>query len=124
MYEGFLDGQLAELHLTRADLATWRPTGRVDVTPLPRRRTSPGTGPRPATPRTRRATGEPGPDHIATVLDAAASGSLSNEQIRTLTGLDTAGARVLAQHLITRGELTSTGQKRGTRYHLPQESTR
>ncbi|MGH3812410.1 MAG: BREX-2 system adenine-specific DNA-methyltransferase PglX [Pseudonocardiaceae bacterium] len=41
MYEGFLDAQLAELHLTRADLATWRPTGRVDVTPIPRKRGNP-----------------------------------------------------------------------------------
>ncbi|MGH3796983.1 MAG: hypothetical protein ACRDSP_19085 [Pseudonocardiaceae bacterium] len=58
------------------------------------------------------------------MLDAAASGPLSNEQIRTLTGLDTPGARALAQHLVTRGELTTTGQKRGTLYHLPLATTR
>jgi hypothetical protein len=122
MYQGFLDTQLPELHLPHADLAAWRPTGRVDITPIPRRRGSPS--PRPATHRTRRAATEPDPEHVATVLDATASGPLSNEQIRTLTGLDTAGARALAQHLIARGDLTSTGQKRGTRYHLLPESTR
>ncbi len=122
LYQGFLDAQLAELHLTRADLAAWRPTGRVDVTPLPRKAGNRTT--KPATPQSRRTSTEPDPEHIAAVLDAAASGPLSNEQIRTLTGLDTPGARTLAQHLITRGELVTTGQKRGTRYHLPTESTR
>jgi hypothetical protein len=43
---------------------------------------------------------------------------LSSEQIRTLTGLAAADARALTKHLIARGELVTTGQKRGTRYHL------
>jgi Fic family protein len=54
------------------------------------------------------------------VLDAAASGPLSNEDIRALTGLDTAGARAVAKHLVARGELVTTGQKRGTRYQLAE----
>jgi hypothetical protein len=122
LYQGFLDAQLAELDLTRTDLATWRPTGRVDVTPLPRKptsRTTPAAAPRP-----RRAATEPDPGHVTAVLDAAASGPLSSEQIRTLTGLDATGARALTKHLIVCGELVTTGQKRGTRYHLPTGATR
>jgi DNA-binding IclR family transcriptional regulator len=53
------------------------------------------------------------------VLDAAASGPLSNEQIRALTGLDTTGARKLLKHLVGRGDLVQTGQRRGARYQLP-----
>ncbi len=119
LYEGFLDAQLGELDLSRADLATWRPQGRVDVTPLPRKSTGRGTR-SPATPaRARRGSAEPDREHVAAVLDAAASGPLSNEQIRALTGLDTAVARAVAQHLVACGELVTTGQKRGTRYQLP-----
>lgn len=119
LYEGFLDGQLAELHLSRDDLARWRPTGRVDVAPLPRRRTvrSPAT---PAAPRARRGSADPDPEHLSAVLDAASSGPLSNEQVRTLTGLDTAGARKVLRHLVDRGDLVQTGQRRGARYHLPE----
>ncbi|MGH3800726.1 MAG: BREX-2 system adenine-specific DNA-methyltransferase PglX [Pseudonocardiaceae bacterium] len=117
LYEGFFDAQLAELDLSRADLTTWRPTGRVDVAPLPRKNASRTLT--PATTRTRRPSTEPDPEQLSAVLDAAASGPLSNEQIRALTGLDTAGARAVAKHLVTRGELVTTGQKRGTLYQLP-----
>jgi len=118
LYQGFLDGQLAELHLTPGDLATWRPTGRVDVAPLPRKRStrSPSAPKASGTPR---GSTEPDAAHLAAVLDAAASGPLSNEEIRALTGLDTAGARAVAKHLVARGELVTTGQKRGTRYLAP-----
>jgi hypothetical protein len=53
------------------------------------------------------------------VVTAAASGPLSNEQIRDLTGLDAAGARAIAQHLVAEGRLVTTGQRRGMRYLLP-----
>ncbi|MBA2696713.1 MAG: hypothetical protein H0U62_12940, partial [Actinobacteria bacterium] len=117
LYQGFLDGQLAELHLTPADLTGWRPAGQIDVAPLPRKRATRSAA-APKTPRAPRGSVEPDPAHLAAVLDAAASGPLSNEEIRALTGLDTAGARAVAKHLVTRGELVTTGQKRGTRYHL------
>jgi len=118
LYQGFLDGQLAELHLNTVDLATWRPGGRVDVAPLPRKRSTRSAGaPKPRTPR---GSAEPDPEHLAAVLDAAASGPLSNEEIRALTGLDTASARAIAKHLVARGELVTTGQKRGTRYQVPE----
>jgi hypothetical protein len=123
LYEGFLDGQLTELHLSRDDLASWRPTGRVDVAPLPRRRATRGTATATA-PRTRRQSAGPDPEHLTAVLDAAASGPLSNEQVRTLTGLDTTGARKVLQHLVERGDLVQTGQRRGARYQRTTGATR
>ncbi|WP_219414052.1 BREX-2 system adenine-specific DNA-methyltransferase PglX [Pseudonocardia nigra] len=121
IYAGFLDGQLAELQLTRDDLATWRPTGRVTVAPLPDSRRGRGTAsagaassPAPRTPRS-----APDPAHLEAVLTAAASEPLSNERIRDLTGLDAAGARALAQHLVAEGRLVTAGQRRGMRYLLP-----
>ncbi len=118
LYQGFLDGQLAELHLTPGDLAAWRPAGRVDVAPLPRKRATRSAA-APKAPRAPRGSAEPDPAHLAAVLDAAASGPLSNEQIRALTGLDTTGARKLLKHLVGRGDLVQTGQRRGARYQLP-----
>lgn len=117
LYQGFLDGQLGELNLSRNDLTTWRPQGRVDVAALPRRR---ATRTRAASnrPRRQRGSAEPDPEHVAAVLDAAASGPLSNEQVRELTGLDTAAARKVLKHLVDRGELTQTGQRRGARYQI------
>ena len=119
IYDGFLDAQLGELQFSRQQLAEWRPDGRVDVAPLPRRsvprwRNTDGAEPKPRRPRA-----APDPAHLDAVVTAAASGPLSNEQIRTLTGLDAAGARAVAQHLVAEGRLVTTGQRRGMRYVLP-----
>ncbi len=121
IYDGFLDVQLGELQLSRQQLADWRPGGRVNVAPLPNVRRVRGTGHlgATATATTRRARTAPDPAHVDDVLQAAAAGPLSNEQIRELTGLDAAAARALAQHLVTEGRLTTTGQRRGMRYLLP-----
>ena len=117
IYAGFLDGQLAELQLTVDAVRTWRPTGRVDVAPLPASAKRHSAAPRPA--RERRASSAPDPAHVDAVLTAAASGALSNEQIRDVTGLDAAGARALARHLVADGKLVTAGQRRGMRYLLP-----
>ncbi|MGH3871954.1 MAG: hypothetical protein ACRDSR_10645 [Pseudonocardiaceae bacterium] len=111
---GFLDAQRGELNLTADQLSGWLPSGRVDVAPLPRPAARSGIGAKPG--RERRTTSAPDPDQLDAVLTAAASGPLSNEQIRKLTGLDAAGARALAQHLVAQGRLVTTGQRRGMRY--------
>ncbi|MDN5759277.1 MAG: hypothetical protein L0H59_12225, partial [Tomitella sp.] len=119
VYDGFLDAQLGELQLSRQQLADWRPPGRVDVAPLPRRRAPrERTGVEPA-PRTRVPRTAPDPAHLDAVVTAAANGPLSNEQIRDLTGLDAPGARAVAQHLVAAGRLVTTGQRRGMRYLQP-----
>ncbi|MDN5852549.1 MAG: BREX-2 system adenine-specific DNA-methyltransferase PglX, partial [Actinomycetia bacterium] len=117
IYDGFLDAQLGELHVSREQLAQWRPTGRVNVAPMPRRsaRTSTNEGP----PRQRRASSAPDPAQLAALVAGAADGPLSNEQIRETTGLDAAGARAVARHLVAEGRLVTTGQRRGMRYLLP-----
>lgn len=115
-YQGFLDAQLVEVGVTTAQLAAWRPEGRVDVSPLPRRRSTATREPKERAPRAAR-TVDPG--HADTVVTAAGGGPLSNEDIRALTGLDAAGARAVAASLVKEGRLTTTGQKRGTRYVLP-----
>lgn len=114
-YQGFLDAQLVELGVTTAELAAWRPDGRVDVSPPPRRRAAPAAG----KPRTARTPNAVDPANADAVLTAAAAGPLSNEDIRGLTGLDAAGARAVATALVKDGRLTTTGQRRGTRYLLP-----
>ncbi|MGH3766442.1 MAG: BREX-2 system adenine-specific DNA-methyltransferase PglX [Pseudonocardiaceae bacterium] len=116
IYSGFLDAQLGELQLTTEQLNGWLPTGRVDVAPLPRSAARSGGAGKPA--REPRATSAPDPGQISAVLTAAADGPLSNEQIRDATGLDAAGARALAQHLVAEGRLVTTGQRRGMRYVL------
>ncbi len=126
IYGGFLAEARGRLQLTDADLAGWRPTGRVDVSPLPRTRAT--RTPRTPSARPARAAIEPTAPlsrsalsvdaHRDAVLAAAARGPLSNEDIREATGLDTAGARTVAKALADRGLLTVTGQKRGTRYAL------
>lgn len=121
IYDGFLDATLSELHLSRAQLAAWRPEGRVDVRPVPTARRQSGRTPseKSATStRTRRPRQAPDQAQIDAVLTALADGPLSNEHIRELTGLDAGAARALTQHLITEGRLTTTGQRRGTHYHL------
>ncbi|GEL17293.1 BREX-2 system adenine-specific DNA-methyltransferase PglX [Pseudonocardia asaccharolytica] len=117
IYDGFLDAQLGELHLSRDQLAAWRPAGRVDVAPMPRRAASRGPrGGESGAPRARRSRSAPDPEHVDAVLTAAATGPLSNEQIRDLTGLDAAGARAVATYLVKQGRLVTTGQRRGMRY--------
>lgn len=117
IYDGFLDAQLGELELSRAGLAAWVPAGRVDVAPLPRTRaSSKRTGDSAAAPAPRRPRSAPEPEHLDAVLIAASSGPLSNERIRDLTGLDAAGARAVAKHLVDEGRLVTTGQRRGMRY--------
>ncbi|MDQ2706436.1 MAG: BREX-2 system adenine-specific DNA-methyltransferase PglX [Actinomycetota bacterium] len=121
IYDGFLDAELEELQLSRQQLADWRPDGRVNVAPLPRTpgaRLAGSSRPTGAV-RARRTPAPPDPAHVDDVLQAAAAGPLSNEQIRELTGLDTTAARALAQHLVTEGRLTTTGHRRGMRYLLP-----
>jgi hypothetical protein len=126
LYDGFLDAQLGELQLGRAQLAGWEPKGRVDVSPMPRRsaprnRSDSRTDSRndSAAPRTRRARSAPEVAHLDAVLMAAKDGPLASEHIRDLTGLDAAGARAVTQHLIADGRLVTTGQRRGTHYLLP-----
>ncbi|MEU9822870.1 BREX-2 system adenine-specific DNA-methyltransferase PglX [Pseudonocardia alni] len=118
IYDGFLDAQLGELELSRAQLAAWRPTGRVDVAPLPRRTASRARKNDGAEPRTRKPRTAPDPAHLDAIMTAATQGPLSNEQIRDLIGLDAAGARAAAQHLVAEGRLVTTGQRRGMRYQL------
>jgi hypothetical protein len=117
IYSGFLDSQLAELQFTVEQLSGWRASGRVDVAPLPRSAARGSSAAKPA--RARRATSAPDAGQLDAVLTAAASGPLSNEQIRDLTGLDAAGARALAQQMVAEGRLVTTGQRRGMRYLLP-----
>ncbi len=117
IYSGFLDAQLAELQLTAEQLSGWLPRGRVDVASLPRSAARGGRAAKPA--RERRATSVPDAGQLDAVLTAAASGPLSNEQIRDITSLDAAGARALAQHLVAEGQLVTTGQRRGMRYVRP-----
>lgn len=141
IYGGFLTDVCAQLGLTADDLVAWRPTGRVDVSPVPRVGGSKKAAPvRRAIPRAtrREAVGldessdpagdsisEPEvaqrvsvDDHRDAVLEAALDGPLSNEDIRAATGLDAIGARTLAKALVARGLLTVIGQRRGTRYAL------
>ncbi|WP_300007721.1 BREX-2 system adenine-specific DNA-methyltransferase PglX [Pseudonocardia sp.] len=122
IYDGFLDSQLGELRVSRDQLARWRPDGRVNVAPLPGRRTGAQLGGPTAQARgagSRRPRSAPDPAHADAVLTAAATEPLSNERIRELTGLDAAAARALAKSLVADGRLTTTGQRRGMRYLLP-----
>lgn len=141
IYGSFLTDVCAQLGLTADDLTSWHPTGRVDVTAVPKvagskkeaafRRTvsraarredvdfdDPGNRgadvPSESTPAPRVSVD----DHRDAVLEAALDGPLSNEDIRAATGLDAIGARTLAKVLVDRGLLTVIGQRRGTRYGL------
>jgi ATP-dependent DNA helicase RecG len=60
------------------------------------------------------------PDELAdVVVRLAESGPISNSDVRAATGLDRAEAHSLLDRLVKRGRLVRTGQRRGTRYHLP-----
>ena len=51
------------------------------------------------------------------VVKEASTRSISNETVRTSTGLDRDQALRLLRHLVESGRLTKTGSRRGTRYH-------
>jgi hypothetical protein len=117
IYQGFLDSQLAELNIARNDLSQWKPAGRADVSPLPRK-----TGrTRTSSPKPRAAKVDISftDEQITVVLDIATHGPVTSAQVAEATGLPATGARVLLKHLVERGQLVQTGQKRGTKYVLP-----
>jgi hypothetical protein len=117
-YDGFLDAQLAELDLSLADLRGWAPNGRVDVSPLPGRRTSAAGERQPRAPREPRAAA-PDPGQRDAVLEFAAGGPITTGQVADLLGVGQPKARALVRKLVDAGELVQTGQRRGARYHLP-----
>lgn len=53
------------------------------------------------------------------VLEAAKSGALTNQRVRTLTGMDRASARDLLRRLRDEGRIIQQGQRRATVYVLP-----
>jgi ATP-dependent DNA helicase RecG len=60
-----------------------------------------------------------GPDEIASlVVNLAGDGSISNTDVRAVTGLDPHEVRTLLAKLVKEGRLIQTGKQRGTRYHL------
>ncbi|RDI23056.1 BREX-2 system adenine-specific DNA-methyltransferase PglX [Lentzea flaviverrucosa] len=113
IYDGFLEGQLGDLHIPREDLRTWQPKGRVDVAPLPRK----AGRAKQAAPRAKVDivfTAE----QIQVVIDFAVHGPMTTAQAAEVTGLPTPATRALLKHLVERGNLVQTGQKRGTRFEL------
>jgi ATP-dependent DNA helicase RecG len=52
------------------------------------------------------------------ILRIAASGPITNGDVRTATGLDRAEALTLLDRLVREGRLIRTGERRGTKYHL------
>jgi ATP-dependent DNA helicase RecG len=60
------------------------------------------------------------PDELADVVAGlAATGPITNSDVRAATGLDRAEALAILDRLVTDGRLTRTGQRRGTRYQRP-----
>ncbi len=53
------------------------------------------------------------------VAALAAEGRLTNEKVRTATGLDRAEALRLLERLVRDGRLRRLGERRGTHYVLP-----
>ena len=58
------------------------------------------------------------------VEDLAAEGPISNSDVRAATGLDRSEVRSLLANLVREGRLAQTGERRGTRYRLPERSNR
>lgn len=58
-------------------------------------------------------------DLIRLVMELASHGEISNSDVRRASGLDRAEALRLLTALTSTGELVKTGQRRGTRYRLP-----
>ncbi|WP_258953536.1 helix-turn-helix domain-containing protein [Lentzea californiensis] len=57
-------------------------------------------------------------EQIQVVVDFAIHGPMTTAQAVEVTGLSTPATRALLKHLVERGDLVQTGQKRGTRYEL------
>jgi ATP-dependent DNA helicase RecG len=53
------------------------------------------------------------------VIGLAATRSIANSDVRAATGLDRAEARTLLDRLVRAERLVRSGERRGTRYHLP-----
>ena len=75
-------------------------------------RVSPDLGPPPGLRLSRE-------DLEAVVLDMAQHGPVTNASVREGTGLDRVEARTLLARLVGAGQLVQLGQRRGTRYKLP-----
>ena len=61
-----------------------------------------------------------GPNELADLIESlAAEGPLTNTDVRDATGLDRWKVRDLLGSLVREGRLVQTGQRRGTRYHVP-----
>lgn len=61
-----------------------------------------------------------GPNELADLVESlAAEGPLTNTDVRDATGLDRWKVRDLLGSLVREGRLVQTGQRRGTRYHVP-----
>ncbi|MEU7481304.1 BREX-2 system adenine-specific DNA-methyltransferase PglX [Lentzea sp. NPDC042327] len=113
IYQGFLESQLGELHIARDDLAAWQPAGRVDVSPL-RRKTQGAAARTPSAKVDVKFTSE----HVAVLVEFAGHGPMTTAQAAEVTGLSTPATRALLKHLVERGDLVQTGQKRGTKFEL------
>lgn len=50
----------------------------------------------------------------------AVEGPLTNQLVRERTGLDRVDALALFEHLVRAGKLVRLGERRGTRYVLPE----
>lgn len=53
-------------------------------------------------------------------LDMAVEGPITNQLVRERTGLDRVDALALFEHLVRAGKLVRLGERRGTRYVLPE----
>lgn len=56
------------------------------------------------------------------VVDLAREGPVTNARVRLRTGLDRTEALVVLDDLVREGRLTRTGERRGTRYELPDDA--
>jgi ATP-dependent DNA helicase RecG len=62
-----------------------------------------------------------GPDELADLVESLATdGLISNAEVRKATGLDRWKARDILGALVSEGRLEQVGQRRGTRYRLPE----
>jgi predicted Rossmann fold nucleotide-binding protein DprA/Smf involved in DNA uptake len=115
IYGGFLDSQLADLHIARNDLRGWQPKGRVDIAPLPRKAGRAGrTKPAPRAKVDIAFTAE----QMQVVIDFAGQGPMTTAQAAEVAGLPATATRALLKQLVERGDLVQTGQRRGTKYEL------
>ena len=115
IYSGFLDSQLGDLHIPRNDLRAWQPKGRVDVAPLPRK--AGRAGKTKAAPRAKVDVSFTA-EQFQVVIDFAGQGPMTTAQAAEITGLPATTTKALLKHLVERGDLIQTGQRRGTKYEL------